>query len=85
MKKECHLLRDETKAKVDSIMELMTLQRLKLSQKFAQSQEQSDKLRTALADARQSPNQRYHLFNMMSPRCLQVTLLGKHASKFGHR
>ena len=59
MKKECHLLRGEAKAKVECIMELMKTQRLKLSQKFLQSQKQSDKLRLALAEARQSPNHRF--------------------------
>ena len=69
MKKECHLLRGEAKAKVDSIMELMKSQRLKLSQKFLQSQKQSDKLRIALAEARQSPNQGYGLFIKLFPGC----------------
>ena len=59
MKKECHHLRGEAKAKVECMMELMKSQRLKLSQKFLQSRQQTDRLRVALAEARQSPIQGY--------------------------
>lgn len=56
---ECHLLRGEAKAKVECVMELMKSQRLKLSQKFMQSKQQTNNLRVALAEARRSPNHRY--------------------------